>query len=336
MNTSLDVLDRCQELLIQQEQALRIFFDSFDFSPLRLLVKKLSSHRGKLFFSGIGKSHCIAQKIVATLQSFGEQAFLLSSGGLLHGDIGVVQTGDVVCLLSKSGETQEILDWIPCLKERRVHLIGFTSSRTSRLALACDEIVLLPMVPELDPFNLMPTNSTVVQLLVGDLLAMMLLHARQTPLSTFGRNHPGGQIGLKANAKIKDYIYSKEDVPFCSPTATVQASLNIFSAFGHGCVCVVGEDETLLGIFTDGDLRRALEKFQGDVLDKTLLEVMTTHPKTIYRDADVITALQLMEQGKPITMLPVVDYDQRVVGLLHMHVLARAGFVSSHTTNRKE
>lgn len=322
-------MDRCQELLIQQEQALRIFFDSFDYEPLHLLVQKITSHRGKIFFSGIGKSQCIAQKIVATLQSFGEQAFFLSSGGLLHGDVGVVQPGDIVCLLSNSGETQELLDWIPCLKERESILIGITSSKTSRLALASDAIILLPKVQELDPFNLMPTNSTVVQLLVGDLLSILLLHARQTSLAAFGKNHPGGQIGLKANAKIKDYIYSRVDVPVCLPFDSIKNSLKIFSTFGHGCVCVVGEDDVLLGIFTDGDLRRALEMFQGNVLNKTLQEVMTKDPKTIHQEADVMTALRLMEKDQPVTMLPVVDHNQRVVGLLHMHVLARAGFVLS-------
>lgn len=166
-------------------------------------------------------------------------------------------------------------------------------------------------------------------------MSILLLHARQTSLATFGRNHPGGQIGLKANAKIKDYIYSRTDVPFCAPLDSIKKSLKTFSTFGHGCVCVIGEDDVLLGIFTDGDLRRALEKFQGDVLNKTLQEVMTRHPKTIHQDADVITALRLMEQDQPITMLPVIDNNQRVVGLLHMHVLARAGFVSSHTAMRK-
>lgn len=330
MNISLKALNHCQELLSRQEQALHIFFNTFCCERLQAFVDRLLDHKGKVFFSGVGKSFCIAQKLVATMQSFGERAFLLSPGGLLHGDLGVVQEGDVVILLSKSGETQEILDWVPHFQERGVFLVAMTSCEYSRLARVADEVLLLPAVQELDPFNLLPTNSTAIQMLAGDLLAMALLHGRGISLSTFGKNHPAGQIGLKANAKVGEYMYARHEVPLCSPHDSLASSLKVFSTFGHGCVCVVQEDGALLGIFTDGDLRRALEKYQGDILEKTLEEVMTLNPKTICEDADINTALHMMEKGRPVAALPVVDrtYGRYVVGLLHIHVLARAGFVS--------
>lgn len=330
MNVSLEALNYCQELLNRQEQACRVFFDSFDCERLRALANRLFNHPGKIFFSGIGKSLCIAQKIVATMQSFGEQAFVLYPGGLLHGDLGVVQPKDIVILLSKSGETQEILDWVPHFHERGVFVVGITTNEHSRLAQLANETLLLPEVQELDSFNLLPTNSTLIQMLAGDLLAMLVLHARNVPLSTFGKNHPAGQIGVKANAKVAEYMYAKFEVPVCSPQATLADSLKVFSMFGHGCVCVVQEDGTLVGIFTDGDLRRALERFQGHILNKTLQEVMTPNPKVISEDADINAALCMMELGRPVAALPVVDrvHKRYVVGLLHIHVLARAGLVS--------
>ncbi|EPP35353.1 sugar isomerase, KpsF/GutQ family protein [Chlamydia ibidis] len=317
----------CDEILSKQRAILEEFFQNFHTNDTWLLAERILSHSGWLFFSGVGKSGCVARKIVSTLQSFGERVQFLLSGDLLHGDLGVVNSGDIVCLFSKSGETKELLEAVPYLKERNVFLVGITSSAYSSLAVLSDHVIILPDLDELDPYNLVPTTSTICQMLFGDLLSIALLRCREISLETYGKNHPSGQIGLKANKKVKDYMFAREDLPLCSPEDTVDDSLNIFSTYNCGCVCIVNESTELLGIFTDGDLRRSLASLGGDVLKRKLKTVMTSNPKAIDADASVLAALEIMETGSPVTILPVLDCQKRIVGLLHMHTLAKAGLV---------
>lgn len=329
MSSSAVFIDICHEILNKQKDALDEFFKIFHGEEVAKLAEKILNHSGWIFFSGVGKSGYVARKIVATLQSLSERALFLSHGDLLHGDIGVVQEGDIVCLFSKSGETQELLDSLPYLKTRGVTLVAITSSPYSSLAISADFVVVLPVVPELDPFDLIPTTSTTCQMLFGDLLAMMLLQGRGVTLSTYGENHPSGKIGLKAKGRVRDYMFPKTEVPFCAPEDTVYDTLEIFSSYGCGCVCVVTPNYELLGIFTDGDLRRALAHYGGEVLSLALKEVMTARPRVVEREADVTTALQIMEARNPITALPVVNNitQNSVVGLLHVHTLAKAGLL---------
>ncbi|AAF39499.1 KpsF/GutQ family sugar-phosphate isomerase [Chlamydia trachomatis] len=320
--------DLCLDIFHKQKQVISRYFANFHCDVVRQLTERLLCHQGAVFFSGIGKSGCIARKLVATMQSFGEKAFFLS-GDLLHGDLGVVSSGDIVCLFSNSGETREILEWIPHLKNRQVFLVGITSSPCSSLAVFSDFVVMLPKLEELDPFNLIPTTSTTCQLLFSDLLAMTVLRCRKISLSDYGKNHPSGQIGLKANGKVRDYLSPRTEVPFCSPSITVSEALTVLSSYGYGCVCVVNEQFELLGIFTDGDLRRGLSECGGAILECPLEQVMTRKPKVISEDSDVLLGLEMMESGNPVTVLPVVDaqHQRFIVGLLHMHTLARAGLL---------
>ncbi|WP_284441452.1 KpsF/GutQ family sugar-phosphate isomerase [Chlamydia gallinacea] len=322
-------IDLCRDIVHKQQETLQRFFEAFQCEDTWVFAQKILQHRGAIFFSGVGKSGCVARKIVATLQSCGERAFFFSSGDLLHGDLGVIHSGDIVCLFSKSGETQELLKGIPHLKERGVFLVAVTSSAYSNLSILCDHTVILPTIEELDPFNLIPTTSTVCQMLFGDLLAITLLRSRGISLSDYGKNHPSGQIGLKTGGKIRDYMFPKTEVPFCFPEDTVGNSLDTFSSYGCGCVCVVNHQFEILGVFTDGDLRRELTRFGGEILLQKLEDVMTRNPKVISEDADVIYGLQMMEMGNPVTILPVVDAQEQkhVVGLLHMHTLAKAGLI---------
>ncbi|WP_201456697.1 SIS domain-containing protein [Chlamydia sp. 17-3921] len=329
MSSSVVITDLCQEILSKQKEAVDAFFSSFQCENSILLVEKILKHSGWIFFSGVGKSGHIARKVVATLQSLSERALFLSHGDMLHGDLGLVQDGDIVCFFSKSGETQELLKCVPYLKEREITLVAVTSSPYSSLAVLADHVIILPLVPELDPFNLIPTTSTLYQMLFGDLLSMLLLHGRGVTLSTYGKNHPSGQIGLKAQGRVYDYMFPKTEVPFCSRYDSVSVALETFSAYGCGCVCIVSSNFELLGIFTDGDLRRALSQYGGDVLSLSLEKIMTKNPRIIEENADVATALQVMEAKNPITVLPVVDNENSkfVVGLLHVHTLAKAGLL---------
>ncbi|ANH78321.1 KpsF/GutQ family sugar-phosphate isomerase [Candidatus Chlamydia sanziniae] len=329
MSSSVISIDICEDILTKQKEALNFFFQTFHYKETLELAEKILHHSGWIFFSGMGKSGCIARKIVATLQSLSEHALFFAPGDLLHGDLGLVSPGDIVCLLSKSGEARELLDCIPYLKERGATVVAITSVSYSNLAAMSDHVVILPAIAELDPFNLIPTTSTTCQMLFGDLLAMTVLYGRGVSLSTYGKNHPKGQIGMRANGRVKDYMFPKTEVPFCRPGDNVQFALEIFSAYGCGCVCIVDSEFRLQGIFTDGDLRRSLACYGGEVLSLCLVEVMTSSPRVVTDTTDVAIALRIMETSRPITVLPVVNDEENmcVVGLLHMHTLAKAGLL---------
>lgn len=317
----------CGSLFIKQKKLIEMFFAHFDPDRVAELAERIANRSGALFLLGVGKSGCVARKVVATLRSFGEQAYELPVGDLLHGDLGVVRPGDLLCVFSKSGETKELLHCLPFLRARGSEIVAITSSPHSSLAITSHYCVTLPLLEELDPFNLLPTTSTVCQLLFGDLLAMTLLHQRGVSLADCGKNHPAGQIGLRANGKVRDYLFPKNEVPFCSPDCTVADALPILSSYGYGCVCIVDARSTLLGIFTDGDLRRTLVHFQEKGLVQCLAKVMTHSPKVVREDDEIIEGLRLMETGDPVTALPVIDQHSRVVGLLHMHTLAKVGLI---------
>ncbi|AAD18666.1 KpsF [Chlamydia pneumoniae TW-183] len=321
--------DVCQDILGKQKEAVDFFFQAFQPKEAMQLAEKILGHSGWVFFSGVGKSGCVARKLVATLQSLSERALFFSPVDLLHGDLGLVSPGDIVCLFSKSGETQELLDTVPHLKSRRAILVAITSMPYSNLAALSDLVVILPSVAELDPFNLIPTNSTTCQMIFGDFLAMLLFHSRGVSLSTYGKNHPSGQVGMKANGKVKDFMFPKTEVPFCHLGDKVSFSLEVFSAYGCGCVCIVDPQFRLMGIFTDGDLRRSLASYGGEVLSLSLEKVMTANPRCITEDSDIAIALQLMESSSPVAVLPVLDNEENrhVTGLLHMHTLAKAGLL---------
>ncbi|WP_100934602.1 KpsF/GutQ family sugar-phosphate isomerase [Candidatus Chlamydia corallus] len=329
INPSMISAGVCQNILGKQKEAVDFFFQAFQSEEAMQLAEKILHHSGWVFFSGVGKSGCVARKVVATLQSLSERALFLSPVDLLHGDLGLVSPGDLVCLFSKSGETQELIDTVPHLKNRGAIIVTITSVPYSNLAALSDLVIILPSVAELDPFNLIPTNSTTCQMIFGDFLAMLLFHSRDISLATYGNNHPSGQIGMKANGKVKDFMFPKTEVPFCNPGDKVGFSLEIFSAYGCGCVCIVDLQFRLIGIFTDGDLRRSLACHGGEVLSLSLDEVMTTTPRFITEDADIAMALQLMESNSPVAVLPVLDSEQNrhVTGLLHMHTLAKAGLL---------
>ncbi|SPN73645.1 Arabinose 5-phosphate isomerase KdsD,D-arabinose 5-phosphate isomerase,Predicted signal-transduction protein containing cAMP-binding and CBS domains,sugar isomerase, KpsF/GutQ family,SIS domain [Chlamydia serpentis] len=329
MNPLMISTDVCQDILSKQKESINFFFQTFQSEETIQLVEKMLDHSGWVFFSGVGKSGCVARKVVATLQSLSERSLFLSPIDLLHGDLGLVNAGDFVCLFSKSGETQELLNTIPHLKNRGVIIVGITSVPYSNLAALSDLVIILPSVSELDPFNLIPTNSTTCQMIFGDFLAMLLFHGRGISLSAYGHNHPSGQIGMKANGKVKDFMFPKTEVPFCNPEDKVGVCLEIISAYGCGCVCVINSQFRLIGIFTDGDLRRSLACHGGKVLSLSLSEVMTPNPRFITEDADIAIALQLMETNSPVAVLPVLDNEENrhVTGLLHMHTLAKAGLL---------
>jgi arabinose-5-phosphate isomerase len=273
--------------------------------------------------TGMGKSGHVAGKIAATLASTGTPAFFLHPAEANHGDIGMIAAGDVVVALSYSGETAEVLGIVPYLRRLSIPLVALTGSDTSSLARLATVHLDVSVAEEACPLNLAPTASTTATLAMGDALAVALLGMRGFTEEDFARSHPGGSLGRRLLTRVADVMHGEGSVPRVSPATSVRAGLLEMSAKGLGMTTVVDSDGRLCGIFTDGDLRRALDR-RVDVHETPIAEVMTRGGRTIGPDALAVDAARLIEEYR-ITSLVVVDPGQRVVGALNVHDLIRAG-----------
>ncbi len=283
----------------------------------------LLAGRGRVVVTGMGKSGHIAGKIAATFASTGTPAFFLHPAEAGHGDVGMITREDVVLALSNSGETDEILLLVPILKRMGVPLLALTGSSGSALARAADVHLDVSVPAEACPLNLAPTASTTASLAMGDALAVSLLRLRGFTEEDFARSHPGGSLGRKLLLHVADVMHTGDEIPRVGPESTVSAGLLEMSRKGLGVTGVVAADGRLLGVFTDGDLRRALDR-RLDIHSTPMSEVMTANPRTIGARELAAEAVLLMEQHR-ITALLVVDADGRLAGALNVHDLLRAG-----------
>ncbi|HXQ31697.1 MAG TPA: KpsF/GutQ family sugar-phosphate isomerase [Steroidobacteraceae bacterium] len=279
--------------------------------------------RGRVIVTGLGKSGHIAGKIAATLASTGTPAFFLHPAEAVHGDVGMITREDLLLALSNSGETNEILLLVPVLKRLGVPLIALTGNSGSALARAADVHVDVSVPAEACPLNLAPTASTTASLAMGDALAVTLLRLRGFTEQDFARSHPGGTLGRRLLLHVADVMHAGEEIPRVGPESTVSAGLLEMSRKGLGITSVVAPDGRLLGVFTDGDLRRALDR-RIDIHSTRMQEVMTADGRTIGARELAAEAVLLMERHR-ITALLVVDGERRVVGALNVHDLLRAG-----------
>jgi len=318
--------DLVEELFLQQQAHLGYFFEHLELDALRTIVNCLMQCQGTVILTGIGKSGIVAKKVAMTMNSCGCKALYLSPVNALHGDLGMVSEQDSVLLFSKSGESDELLHLCPALRNKGASLIAIVSTRDSRLAKACDMEVHLPVAKELCPYDLAPTTSTSVQLLFGDLVAIALMRAKNISCDVFKENHPAGQIGKRLTCKVRDLMIQGGRIPQCMPHELVGDVLVELSNKQCGCVLIVDEARHLLGIFTDGDLRRALQKYKGDLLSVQLQEVMTTTPRTVEAATLAYEAMKSMEQNQKgaITCMPVLQ-DAVVVGLIRLHDIVQSG-----------
>jgi arabinose-5-phosphate isomerase len=316
-----------QGLLEDLRSNIDVLFQRFDCLQFVKITEVVLHSKGCIFFTGIGKSGIIAQKIAATCSSSGTKAFFLSPQNALHGDIGLVGRNDIVFFLSKSGETSELLELCPALRNKGAILIAVVTNPSSRLARACEFSFVLPELKELCPFDLAPTSSTIAQLVFGDLLAMVIMRLKEVSLSDFIQNHPAGRIGRRNLVKVRDLMISGEALPKCTPSDTLGNMLVELSNKQCGCICILGPNAQLLGIFTDGDLRRALQKLGPAALGATMGSLMTTSPRAIDSDTLAYEAMHLMEsdQKHPITVLPVIEEDRTCVGIVKMHDILQSG-----------
>ncbi|MDH5632012.1 MAG: KpsF/GutQ family sugar-phosphate isomerase [Gammaproteobacteria bacterium] len=281
--------------------------------------------RGRVVVAGMGKSGHIGGKIAATLASTGTPAFFVHPGEASHGDLGMITPEDSVIAISNSGETDEILTILPIIKRMGVKLIALTGGLKSSLARQADVCLDAGVEKEACPLNLAPTSSTTVTLALGDALAIALYRSREFTPEDFARSHPGGRLGRRLLMYVSDVMHTGDTIPMVGEKARLQEALLEMTSKGLGMTGIIDADKKLLGIFTDGDLRRNLNR-GVDLYNSAIVELMTANPITTQPDKLAAETVQLMRERK-INGLIVVDDSNKVVGALNMHDLLKAGIV---------
>ena len=284
------------------------------------VVELILENKGNLVFSGIGKSAIIAQKIVATMNSTGTTAVFMHAADAIHGDLGMVREGDIVVILSKSGETPEIKVLVPLIKLRGNKIVAMVGNRQSYLASQADYILDVTVDEEAVPGSLAPTSSTTAQLVMGDALALILMRCRGFSTEDFAKFHPGGALGKQLYLRVKD-LYVNNERPEVGPDDNLTRVIIEMTHKRLGAT-VVMENERLLGIITDGDLRRMLMKYPN-IEQVKASQIMTSNPKTIDTEALVVDALHKMRENS-ITQLPVV-HEGKYLGIIHLHDILKEG-----------
>ncbi len=316
-------LDVARTVLGTEAAGLRALAAGLDDSFTRA-VETLADIPGRVVVSGMGKSGHVARKVAATLASTGTPALFVHPAEASHGDLGMIVPGDAVIALSNSGETAELADLIAHTRRFGLPLIGVTARALSALAGAADLVLLLPVAAEACPMGLAPTTSAVMQMALGDALAVALLTRRGFTAADFRQFHPGGKLGARLR-RVRELMHDGDAMPLAEPAAAMDQALLVMTEKRFGCLGIIGADGRLLGIITDGDLRRAMGP---ELLSRRASDIMTISPRTIGPEALAEEALHLMNAPeRPITSLFVVDAGGRPLGILHVHDLLRAGLV---------
>ena len=310
-----------KEALIAQAQAVTQMADRLN-GEFQSAVELLLGCQGRTVVCGMGKSGLIGQKMVATFASTGTPSFFLHPAEAFHGDLGMLKPIDVLILISYSGETEELIKLIPSLKSFGNKIIAMTGNGKSTLAKHADWVLDTHVDKEACPLNLAPTASTTAQLAMGDALAVALLDARGFGAEDFARSHPGGSLGRRLLTHVRDVMRRGEDVPQVQQDASCVALMREMSAKGLGCSAVVNAAGELVGIFTDGDLRRCVEA-GIDLRERKAQDVMHAHPRTIKADLLAVAAARMMEEHG-ITAVLVADEKQQLQGVVHIRDLMRA------------
>ena len=291
-------------------------------------VNAFAACTGQIIVTGVGKSGIIANKIAATLRSTGTQATFLHAAEALHGDIGIVGPNDVVLAVGKSGETTELNSLLRVLKRNGNGIVSLTSNESSSMAQLSDVVLNLRVPREACPLNLAPTASTTAALAVGDAIAVALMKLKKISESDFARRHPGGQIGkrlLLTGMKVEDVMRKDADNPIIQVDKNIKEMVVQITSFRVGAISVIDREGKLLGLVTDYDIRKALEAGR-DLLSLKISEIMNTSPDSICSDEKAVDALEKMkERKKPTAVMPVVDRNRKVVGMIHLHDLISAG-----------
>jgi arabinose-5-phosphate isomerase len=322
LNLAKNIKNIAREVLQNESQAVLKLTEYLDES-FEACVHAILAMKGRLVITGIGKSAIIANKIVATLNSTGTPALFMHAADAIHGDLGMIQKDDVVICISKSGNTPEIKVLVPLLKRRGSQLVALVSNTQSYLAKQADFILNATIGEEACPNNLAPTTSTTAHLALGDALAVCLLKMKDFTDRDFAELHPGGALGKQLYLKVNDLVDAKL-LPIVKQDASLKEVIVEISGKRLGCTAVVDDQQNLLGIITDGDLRRMLEKGTS-LSDVVAKNIMTKSPKTIEADEFAVKALHIMQE-KSITQLVVLQ-EGKLKGFVHLHDLLKEGIV---------
>lgn len=317
--------DIVHELSLEASAILKVG-EQLDPEALERAFELLKNCAGKVVLTGIGKAGIIGRKISATLASTGTTSIFLHAAEGIHGDLGMLQSTDVVMAISNSGNTQELLSIIPFIKFIGVPLIALTGNINSQLAQAADAVLDCSVPPQYEPLGMVPTSSTTVALALGDALSIALLKHKNFSITDFARFHPGGTIGKRLLLKVKDLMHTAEALPIVKTCTPMSGAILEMTTKKLGCTAVVDDANLLAGMITDGDLRRQIQLKEGRLLDYTAADCMTANPKHSQPEDLAVSALHLMEEYT-ITMLPVLDDAGHPIGMLHMHDLIKAGVI---------
>jgi arabinose-5-phosphate isomerase len=320
----MNVIEEARRVIRVEAEALSAMADRIDGS-FELAIDLILGSTGRVIVSGMGKSGLVGQKIASTMASTGTPAFFLHPAEGIHGDLGMIMTGDVVIAISNSGETEEILRILPSIKRLGARLIVMSGVSTSNLARSSDVFLDVSVLEEACPLGLAPTASTTAALAMGDALAVALLVRRGFKAEDFAIFHPGGSLGKKLILRVEDLMHSGDEIPLVHEDTLMKEALFVITAKGLGVTGVCDSSGGLKGVITDGDLRRSLEK-GFDILNKRASEIMKQGPLRIKRSELAAAALKIMEQ-RAITSLFVFENDQSPApcGIIHLHDILKAG-----------
>lgn len=315
-------IEKGKEVIRMEAEAIKALEERIG-EEFQKAVEILLACKGRVIITGLGKSGIIGQKIASTLTSTGTAAIFLHAAEGLHGDLGAVLKDDAVICISKSGTTREILNLMPLFKHQKVKIISITGNMNSPMAKRSDVVLDAGVSSEACPFDLVPTSSTTATLVLGDALALALFQERGLSIEDFARYHPGGDIGKKYFLKIDDVMRTKSDIATVRDNTSIPATIIEITSKRLGATCILDENDTLVGIITDGDLRRQIEQ-QHDIWKLSAKDIMTPRPKCIKKGILAVEALYVMEKHS-INQLIVVDKNKKVVGMVHIHDLLKAG-----------
>jgi len=318
-----------KDIFTRERQFLNYFFEEMNVEEAEKALAMILACKGMVIFSGVGKSGIIAEKLSKTMISTGSRALYLSPQEALHGDIGISTKDDLMILLSKSGKGAEIESLAKSCLKRGVSTMAWVSDKNTNLEKLVDFTMHLPLEGEICPFGLAPTTSTALQLIFGDCLAVALMQASKFSIDQYALNHPAGSIGKLIAESVEDVMVSGDAIPFCSEETLVKDALLILSLKKLGVVLVQDEEGVVKGIFTDGDLRRLIEKHGSQGLDQEIKDVMITRFVSISKNELTSKALQIMEdKDKQILVMPVLE-EGKAVGVIHMHHIISANMIPS-------
>lgn len=319
------IIEKAKEVLKIEADSILKLADSINGS-FEQLVNVICSSTGRVVISGIGKSGLIGKKIVATLASTGTNSMFLHPVEAVHGDLGMVSKDDVFIAISNSGETNELNQLLPVIKDIGCTLAGFTGKPDSRMGKLCDIVINTGVEKEACPLNMAPTSSTTAQLAMGDALAVVLITMKKFKKSDFMKSHPGGMLGQRLSCRVGEIMFKASTAPTILTGSSMSLALEEMDKFSLGAVLILDKEEKLQGIITDGDIRHCIAINQNDLNTRSVDTIMTKNPHSLRAESFLYEALNLMEKYQ-ITALPIVDENNKLDGLLHLHdILGKGSF----------